>query len=186
MAVSNDHTLCIALSSGDERTFDSFFRSNFVRVKLFITKLCGDEEEAANMAQNVFLHLWLHREQLGTVLNLDAYLFATARHEVFSFLRHKVDSAPIEEVDTDVKAGDGDTWQTIACNELEQFLAYEIDKMPAQRQRIFRMSRYEGKSNQEIADELGISKRTVETHISLALETLRKLLTVLSIIFMSH
>jgi RNA polymerase sigma-70 factor (ECF subfamily) len=57
--------------------------------------------------------------------------------------------------------------------ELEVKIAKTIDQLPDQCKRIFKLSRYEHKSNQEIADELEISKRTVETQISKALKVLR-------------
>lgn len=64
-------------------------------------------------------------------------------------------------------------------NELYDFIMSEIDAMPEQRRRVFVMSRVDGLNNSEIAQRLGISKRTVETHISLALAQLKKLLPII-------
>lgn len=58
-----------------------------------------------------------------------------------------------------------------------------VEKMPGQRQRIFRMSREEGIANDEIARRLGISTRTVENQISRALSELRKLVTLILFFF---
>ena len=58
----------------------------------------------------------------------------------------------------------------------------EIASMPEQRRRIFLMSREDGMSNADIADRLGISKRTVETHISLSLAQLKKLLPIVGLL----
>ena len=71
----------------------------------------------------------------------------------------------------------GDT--KLCYEELYGFVMREISSMPEQRRRVFMMSRIDGMSNTEIAQHLGISKRTVESHISLAIATLKKILPVL-------
>ena len=60
---------------------------------------------------------------------------------------------------------------------------HHVAQMPQKRQQVFRMSREEGKTNEEIARELGLSKKTVENHINAALRELRKLTSCISIFF---
>ncbi|WP_336526895.1 sigma-70 family RNA polymerase sigma factor, partial [Bacteroides acidifaciens] len=65
---------------------------------------------------------------------------------------------------------------------LEVLLSIAIEKMPPQRKRIFQMSRKKGMNNEEIANELHISKRTVENHLTQALKDIRKIISLLILI----
>ena len=67
-----------------------------------------------------------------------------------------------------------DGYDTVVQAELEQQIWTEIQKLPGQCRTIFQMNRFEGRKNKEIAAELGISIRTVETQISKALRILRQ------------
>lgn len=69
--------------------------------------------------------------------------------------------------------------EIVYSHELESLINRAIDNMPTQRKQIFYMSRKQGISNEEISQRLKISKRTVETHISIALATLRKITSAL-------
>ena len=74
--------------------------------------------------------------------------------------------------------------EKIHAEDLELLIVMSIEKMPPQRKKIFKMSRFEHLSNDEIAQQLNISKRTVESHISQAMSDLRKLLVMYVITFM--
>jgi len=73
--------------------------------------------------------------------------------------------------------------EMVFAKELEELIEVTIKKMPPKRKAIFCMSRKQGLSNDEIAFQLNISKRTVETHISAALTDLRKVISVLMLFF---
>ncbi len=71
----------------------------------------------------------------------------------------------------------------VETNDLALLISIAVDKMPDQRRRIFRMSRYEGLSNREIAERLRISVKTVENHMTAALGQLRRLLASITLFF---
>ena len=67
--------------------------------------------------------------------------------------------------------------ENLYTKELELIISIAIEQMPEQRKRVFLLSRKSGLSNQEIADNLGINKRTVENHITQVLADLRKIIS---------
>jgi RNA polymerase sigma-70 factor (ECF subfamily) len=178
--------LVTALSEGDEKAFDAVFMDYFPKLKSYVYGFIGSEEEAENISQDVFMELWERHQTLAAVENLNAYLYKMAKNAVFHALQESLKKtlSPLQEggdmADNSLTADD-----ELALKELEELLMSEVEKMPEQRRRIFKMSRIDGLTNEEIATALHLSKRTVETHISAALSDLRKILIILYLIFIN-
>lgn len=174
--------LLVALTNGDERAFDLIFVKYYARIKGFVLDLCGNEDMAENTTQELFMNMWIHRDIFARVHSLKSYMFMIARNAAYKAIKksmHTLSAIGLEETIEDNSVSIVDE---IAYQELEALIEQEVDKMPEQRRRIFKMSRWQGISNQEIATKLGISKRTVEAHISLALADLQKVLYLLLIL----
>ena len=126
----------------------------------------------------MFVNLWLNRKTLDVSRNLQNYLFVASRHAAINYLKKElsVTSEPIENMHTDI-GSDITVEDTLFAKEIRLLIEMVVSEMPAQRQRIYRMSREQGVSNEEIASKLGISKRSVENQISLALKEIRQAVT---------
>ena len=180
----SDSILLAALSQGNEAAFDVVFRKYYPKIKFFAARLCGDEAEGENIAQDLFMQLWIRRDRLSDIRHLENYVYTMAKRASFeqirrSFLRQRLrHDTPTEE------SGDNAVDNELHYQEFMELVRQEIDRMPKQRRRIFLMSRHDGLSNEQIARELGLSKRTVETHISLALQQLRQRMPLLKLLIL--
>uniref|UniRef100_A0AB33J1P8 RNA polymerase sigma-70 factor n=1 Tax=Prevotella sp. GTC17253 TaxID=3236793 RepID=A0AB33J1P8_9BACT len=180
---TDDETLLQELSKDSMPAFDRLFLKYHGKVLRFVTMFIGDEDEAKDVAQDIFARLWLKRQSMGNIQNLDNYFYITARNAALRNIRHHI----IERLDrqhteiADVPELDTPEF----TSRLEACIQEAVAQMPEQRRRIFMMSRYENMSHQEIADELNISKRTVDKHISLALADIRKITIALVLAFIN-
>ena len=127
------------------------------------------------MTQEVFYKVWANREMMREVKSCKAYLFTVARHMIYNHYEHNLvkEKYALSQLDrSDIYEPEQDMF----AKDLSLLIDLVISQMPEQRQRIFKMSRKEGFSSDEIASLLNINKRTVENHISNALSDLRKAL----------
>ena len=170
-----------ALAEGNEKAFDALFVEYYPKVLRFVMCFCHDKSEAENIVQELFMELWIKRERFIKIENLDNYLFVSARNSAIHYVKQSLvcsDEMSACNVQSNYISGD----MKLCHEELYSFIMNEIGSMPEQRRRVFVMSRVDGLNNSEIAQRLGISKRTVETHISLALAQLKKLLPIIGLL----
>ena len=168
----------IALSKGSEKDFDLLFMTYYPKVKAFVRSMIG-EEESEDLAQETFIHLWKSREVLGEVLNLNAYIYQVTKHILYTYLDKQKRLCTVGMEEVSVPPSVDEVENIVYSHELQSLLDRAIEELPSQCRTVFCMSRRQGMSNEEISRLLGISKRTVETHISNALSILRKVTSAL-------
>lgn len=159
------------------KLFDAFFIRLYPKVKGFALKLLQDEDDASDVAQEIFMKIWNQQEIWMTDNYNEGYIYTMTRNHVFNKMRRRVLERSYREQKKITATSNisyvTDFEEKIYSKELELLYKMRIEEMPSQRKTIFKLSRIEGKTNQEIADLLDLSIRTVERHIHLALTDLK-------------
>lgn len=164
--------------------YEQYFMLMFPKVKAFIQKILKSEEDAEDIAQDVFVKLWNTPDLLEDILERgDSYVYVMARNHVFNFIKHKdIEQTYIENEQKKENAEDfpleSEIYGHIYEQELKLLIKMALEQMPDQRRRVFLLNRRDGKSNAEIAELLQLSIRTVERHLYLALVDLKKIILI--------
>jgi len=178
-----EESLLHAISRDNTEAFNSIFRIYYPKIRYFLAGFLDSKEEAEDLAQDVFVKLWQNRSNLVYVENINAYLYRIAKNILFDYIE-KQQKLKYTKVTNTLEVPSTDALEELLfADELNDLINMAVETMPAQRKNIFILSRREGLSNEKIAQQLGISKRTVETHISAALSDIRKVLPLLLLFF---
>lgn len=176
MELSHEHKELRENASGDTDAFERLFFRYQPRLVYFLTGLTHDKEVSRDMAQDIFLALWRDREKLKEVKSFSSYLFQMARFTVYDYFdRLTISERYADELLENPVIAESEE-ESLFVRELQSVVNHAVAQMSPQRQRVYRMSREEGLSNDEIAVRLGLSKRTVENHLTASLAILRKVL----------
>lgn len=155
--------------------FEGLFREhyqNLVSYSFFYLKDHAASEEAV---QDVFFTLWQKREDLNISSSIKAYLYRSVRNHCLNVIKHiEIRENYKEHNERSRMEVEGRGEQILETKELELRIEKAIDQLPPERKRIFIMCRYEDMKYREIADELGISVKTVEAQMGKALKFLRE------------
>lgn len=178
----NDRILIIGMKYGDEECFDEVFRKYYPRFRTFINRLTHDHYLAEDILQNVFMKLWLNRQKLDDNDSLVSYIYVLAKNEILNQARydhsHPNAGNKLQAVCRQLYADNDDDTE-----ELYARVLWAVEKLPRRRREVFKLNRFEFMTAAQIAERLGLSVRTVEKHLELAMRSLRQTLgPVLSIL----
>jgi len=160
------------------KIFEKYFLQNYPRVKGFAIKILKNEEDAEDVAQDIFIKIWNQPEIWSSDQYSSSYIYTMTKNHIFNLLKRRQLEQKYQEHAMYVKDTPDFTpnfEKDLYSKELKLMYKMKIDQMPEQRRRIFKLSRFSGKSNQEIAELLNLSIRTVERHIYLALNDLKQI-----------
>ena len=178
-----DHSLAESIKNSNQGVFELVFNYYYSGLVVYADQIIKDTVISEDIVQSIFMKLWETRETIE-IRSFRSYFIQCVKNRCIDHLRsmqvkQRFDNR-IPEADHLVM--EEDLWTK---NELSELLNRSINELPPRCREIFKMSRYENLKIAEIADQLKISKRTVETQISKALKILRvKLVDYLSLLIL--
>ncbi|WP_430936759.1 RNA polymerase sigma-70 factor [Saccharicrinis sp. 156] len=169
-----DKDLLQRLSSGDSKAFQEIFMRYYQQLVVFASKLVYDLDQSRDIVQEVIVNFYEKRDNIQIHTSLKAHLYQSVRNRCLNYLkREQTIRTHHSNIFEERKEHHQEFKDLMEETELENRIYHVINSLPKQCQKIFEMSRFDGKSNADIAEELNISKRTVETQISNALKKIR-------------
>lgn len=170
-----DSLLITELNAGSRKAFSSLYDKYAGMVYGFACSVLKNETLAEDITQLCFMQLWEHKESISAGKNLPAWLYVSARNAIYKELRRQVtatkyiDFAALHSENSQ-RASEGDADFNLIHNEMNRV----IDSLPETRRKVFIMKTFQEMSVKEIAEALGISPKTVETHLRRAYTALRE------------
>lgn len=169
-----DSDLVIRLRNGEEAAFKIIFDRWFKKLYYFSFRYLKSKEEAEEMVQETMLQLWVTREKLDERYPVSSYLYTIVKRLSLNRLKQIASSkSAAEHHFVNLKVTVNTTEDALSLSELKRITAEALALMPEKQQQVYRMSRNEGLSLDEIAFSLGILKNTVKKHLSEALKMIR-------------
>lgn len=161
------------------KEFEYHFRCLYRPLSMYALRYTEDLDDAEDIVQQAFSDVWEKLTGGTSIQNLKAYMYQTVRNRSLTLISNRHEHRESEWTEPEEQTEE----ERIIRSERDARLWTAIDQLPTERKKVFLLSKRDGLTYQEIADELGISIKTVEHQISKALKTLRETATKVYIFF---
>lgn len=181
--LKNIKELVLQLGNNDKKALDELYNYYYPRLYAFAKRFLKVEDDINDILQDVFIKLWENRKNIKNVETFNAWIFTITKNTVVSYFREKIKLTEFESRVREMATTEGYlTDSTAEYEDIKEKVGQLIEKLPEKRKQIFKLSREQGLSNNEIATEMGISVKTVEDHMMHAIRFLKDNLKALDII----
>lgn len=165
----------LLLKKGNYAAFDALYTEYSPRILGRLIRLLGQEDTAEELLQDLFFRVWDKRTQIDADQSFRGYLFKIAQNLVYDYFRKQsLDERYREEFLRNYSELYGHIEEDMIFKQTEERLMHSIDNLPPQCRQVYILFKLEGKSYAEISDLLGISKSTINNHLTKANAILKK------------
>lgn len=159
----------------DMRAYNELFDRYVGKLHRMGLRYVKDNFAVEELASDILFNLWVRRHELIIETSLSAYLFQAMHFKAISHLRkNAVTNLDIESLPEDILVSDGTADQQVVLKDMQDLYGEKLEQLSPQRQKVFRLSREQQLSYNDIAQEMKLSANTVRNHMNAALEYLRQ------------
>jgi len=177
-SVHIDRALLLQIAGGDEGAFATLFKAFWPQVYGAGLRITRSPEQAKDLAQEIFIKVWDNRAQLPQVKKIDAFIYVVSRNLILDHLRKKVfHPSNMEFLLQYLQADAVNAQDKLEVKELEKKIDGAIETLPGKVQEVFKLSRFEGMTHEQIARKLDISVVSSKTYVVRALNHIRRRLS---------
>jgi RNA polymerase sigma-70 factor (family 1) len=175
--MDDDRQLLLQVAKGDRLAFKRIYDHYWNDMYALAISFLKSSYWAQDILQDLFLKIWIKRESLSSVAQFRPYIFIMLRNELITALRSKARYEQLydkyrQQIPPDFLLPDN----RLIINELEQFIREAIMQLPPTQSLLIDLTRNQGLSHEEIADRMGIAKKTVSNTLTKALNNIRNYL----------
>ena len=157
---------------GDKQAFDSLFRNYYEVLCRFAFTITQSEADAEECVQDVFVRLWEKKQHLSNVLTIKSYLFKSTYNQCLWLLKKRKTQVRYENEYAINRPSNLNIEETENWEAFRPFIQAAVNNLPDKCRQIFLLRRYEGLTNNEIAEYLNLSTKTVENQLAIAISKL--------------
>lgn len=170
-----EQVLIDKIRKGDEEVFEEFFRTWYPKLCLFANQYVQSPDLSRDVVQEVFIRIWDNREEFEVHSSLKAYLYQAVKNQSISHLRKKKTTVDILEA-TEIESDryEMDEISLFKGQSFSSRIWREVDQLPERKRTIFTLYRKHGLSYKEIAEVMGIKRKTVENQMGRAVHFLKE------------
>lgn len=173
--IDNQQRLILGIKNGDRAIFEEVYRLYYTPLCFYSARYVGDIDEAEEIVQNLFFKVWLNRESMDISNSLKSYLYRSVQNHSLNYLNQNIVKNKYILDKKHLLTANYDTGQQrLEDEELQKILKRALLQLPEKRRKIFELSRFNGLKYNQIAEQLTISVKTVETQMTKALKHLRE------------
>ncbi|AGA80134.1 RNA polymerase sigma-70 factor [Echinicola vietnamensis] len=166
--------IAFRIKQSDKSAFHEFYQLFHKRIYFFCIHYGLKSSDAEEITQDVFVKFWCSRKNIDPEKCIKAYLFMISKNTILDMLRKSIRSKANKTYQMNLILPVNNTENTLEYNELMGIVEKTLTALPERRRQVFEMSRLQGMSHKEIASNLNISTKTVENHLTLALQNFRQ------------